>query len=305
MALPSVAVVIPTLNRPEMLKRCLGRLIPYAGAHPECSIVVSDDGDASRTREALAEELAGVQIVQGPCRGPAANRNCGAAQATAELLIFLDDDCIPDQNLIGVYRDAALKNPEIGVFEGRISAEGEASSFADNAPINETGGYLWSCNFAIRRELFVKIGGFDERYPFAAMEDVDLHLRVKKQSRILFLPDARVWHGFEQRLGWKLVKHHALSLLLYLHTHGLKETGKGPVFFLRFAARLAIYGGMRHLRAGATRYPLQHLFTILVCFQLAVITSLWRFHARLAKTFFPPCCPGCRSVYSHLNSPPR
>src|ERR1035441_5516168 len=224
MALPSVAIVIPTRNRAEMLKRCLSRLIPFAGAHPECSIVVSDDGDAVQTREALAGELAGVQVVQGPRRGPAANRNCGAAHRAADLLVFLDDDCIPDQNLIAVYQDAALKNPDIGVFEGRISAEGEASSFADSAPINETGGYLWSCNFAIRRELFLTIGGFDDRYPFAAMEDVDLHLRVKRHSRVLFLPDARVWHGFEQRLGWSVVKHHALSLLLYLHTHGDRKS---------------------------------------------------------------------------------
>jgi GT2 family glycosyltransferase len=301
MAFPSVAIVIPTRNRHESLKRCLNRLIPYAGAHPECSIVVSDDGDAFATREALVGELTGVQVVQGPRRGPAANRNCGAAHATEKLLIFLDDDCIPDQNLIAVYQEAALKNPEIGVFEGRISAEGEAASFADSAPINETGGYLWACNFAIRRELFLKIGGFDDRYPFAAMEDIDLHLRVKRLSQVLFLPDARVWHAFEQRLGWGVIKHHALSLLLYLHTHGLKETERGPVFFLRFAARLLIHGGMRHLRKGATKYPRQHLFTIWVCLQLAVITSLWRFHGCLAKRFFPPCCPSCRSIHSHLN----
>jgi hypothetical protein len=120
----------------------------------------------------------------------------------------VDDDCIPDQNLIAVYRDAALENPGIGVFEGRISAVGEPSSYADVAPINETGGKLWSCNFAIRRELFVKIDGFDDRYPFPAMEDIDLYWRVKKHSQVLFLPDARVWHAFEMRLGWKIVRPH-------------------------------------------------------------------------------------------------
>src|SRR5580692_1931106 len=102
MALPSVAIVIPTRNRHELLKRCLSRLTPYVGEHPECTIIVSDDGDSLQTRKALAEELARVQVVQGPVRGPSANRNCGAAHATAELLIFLDDDCIPDENLIFV-----------------------------------------------------------------------------------------------------------------------------------------------------------------------------------------------------------
>ena len=251
MAIPSIAIIIPTRSRHELLKRCLSRLIPHVRSHPDCSIIVSDDGDALETSIALSAELSMVQVVQGPGRGPSANRNCGAAHATEELLIFLDDDCIPDQNLISVYRDAAMKNTDIGVFEGRISAVGQPSSFADVAPINETGGNLWSCNFAIRRDLFAKINGFDDRYPFPAMEDIDLHRRVKKHSQVLFLPDARVWHAFEKRLGWKVVKHHALSLLLYLHTHGLKATERGPIFFLRFAARLSIDGGIRHYRERA------------------------------------------------------
>jgi len=119
MAIHATAIIIPTRNRHELLKRCLGRLIPYLRVHPECTIIVSDDGDALQTRKTLAERLCEVQVVQGPCRGPAANRNCGAAHAAAELLIFLDDDCIPDPDLIAVYQDAALSNPKVGVFERR------------------------------------------------------------------------------------------------------------------------------------------------------------------------------------------
>ena len=233
MALPSVAIIIPTRNRHEFLRRCLSRLIPYVVAHPDCSIVVSDDGDALQTRQVLVGELAGVQVIQGPRRGPSANRNCGAAHATAELLVFLDDDCFPDENLIAAYRDAAMMNPDIGVFEGRISAIGKETSFADIAPENENGGKLWSCNFAIRRMLFARIGGFDDRYPFPAMEDIDLHWRVKSLSQVLFLREARVWHAFEKRFGWKVVKHHALSLMLYLHLHGLRKTERSPIFFLK------------------------------------------------------------------------
>ena len=302
MALPSVVIVIPTRNRPEMLKRCLSGLIPYASAHPECSIVVSDDGDALQTREALAGELAGVKVVQGPCRGSAANRNCGAARATAELIVFLDDDCIPDQDLIAVYQDAALKNPEIGVFEGRTSAEGESSSFADSAPINETGGYLWSCNFAIRRELFLKIGGFDDRYPLA-MEDVDLHLRVMRHSRVLFLPDARVWHAFEQRPGWRIVKHQTLSVLLILHMHGPRATGKTSTYFLRHAARTMVFRGVEQIRSWKLKHPEQLVFQVWANVQLALIVFLWRYHANLARRFYSPCCSGCESIFAAIAGP--
>jgi GT2 family glycosyltransferase len=300
MDLPSVSIIIPTRNRHELLKRCISPVIEYVKAHSECTIIVSDDGRASGTRGALGAEPGIVQVVQGPGRGPAANRNCGAAQASTELLIFLDDDCIPDGNLIAAYQDAALKNPGIGVFEGRISAIGRETSFADVAPVNETGGKLWSCNFAIRRELFVTIIGFDDRYPFPAMEDVDLQWRVKGLSQVLFVPEARVWHAFEQRLGWKGVRHHALSVLLYMHIHGLEATERGPAYFLSTAARMFVDGVLRQIKGHAAKNPQQRIFHVLVCLQLATITLLWRFHGRLAMMFFPPCCPDCKSIQSQL-----
>ncbi len=300
MLLPSVAIIVPTRNRHELLKRCLDGVIPYTASHTECSIIVSDDGDALETRAALIGDYSGVLVVQGPRRGPASNRNTGAANTTAELLIFLDDDCIPDNGLIAAYQEAAIKNPEVGVFEGRISAIGEETSFADIAPVNENGGKLWSCNFAIRRQLFERIGGFDHRYPFAAMEDVDLHCRVKQYSQVLFLPDARAWHAYEKRLGWKGVRHHALSVLLYIHTHGVKQTRRGPVFFLRTAAGMCLDGLVRCMKGRASKYPRQRVFHILVCLQLATITTAWRFRGRLAKMFFPACCPSCQSIHSQL-----
>jgi GT2 family glycosyltransferase len=300
MALPTVAIVIPTRYRHQMLQRCLSRLVPYVRNHPECSITVSDDGDAAETREALAGESAFVQVVQGPRLGPAANRNCGAAHATGELLVFLDDDCIPDPDLIAAYREAAVKNPQTGVFEGRITATGPASGFADAFIENEVGGYLWSCNFAIRRTLFDEVGGFDARFPFAAVEDVDLHFRVKRRSGIPFIPEARVWHDPERRHGWRIVKHHTLSLLLFLHTHGLESTQRGPVFFARMAVQTFLFRGVKYLRAGTAKDPEQLIYQCWANLQLAMILSIWRFHAPLAKRLYPPCCPGCERIHSAL-----
>lgn len=302
MSLFEIAVIIPTRNRRELLRRCLSQLIPYVHAHPECSVIVSDDGDAAETSGALFGELACVQVVQGPRRGPAANRNCGAAHATAELLIFLDDDCIPDQNLINEYRVAALDHSDIGVFEGRISAEGEASSFADYVPTNETGGYLWSCNFAIRRTLYMEVNGFDDRYPFAAVEDVDLYQRVKSHSRVLFLPKARVWHQPERRIGWRIVQHHTLSVLLFLHTHGPRSVGKRSIYFLHMAARILVLRGAQQIRSRVLKNPEQLLYQVWGNIQLAFIVFFWRYRACLARRIFVPCCSGCDSILAEIAS---
>ncbi len=300
MALFSVAVVIPTRNRIERLRDCLSHLVPYVADHPECSITVSDDGDAGETGKALAGDMRIVRVVQGPRRGPAANRNHGAAHSAGELIVFLDDDCIPDPNLLAAYQAAMSSHPETGVFEGRISATGKVTGFADGAPVNETGGYLWACNFAIRRELFMAIGGFDERFPFAASEDCDLRFRVRRRSAILFLPDARVWHRIEGRLGWRIIKHRALSDLLYMHIHGLKATNKGPVFFLRKAFQNLVYTGMSRICSGTVKHPEQLARYIWADLQVALIVCFWKHHAALASKFYPPCCSGCESIHASL-----
>ena len=303
MPLPSVAIIIPTYKRPEMLKRCLKQLIPYVSVHAECSITISDNGDAEETRQLLGESPDFVRVVQGPRRGPASNRNCGASHSTGDLLIFLDDDCIPDFDLIAAYQEASQRHPDTGVFEGRISAEGTVTGFADAIPTNETGGYLWACNFAIRRELFEEIAGFDERFPFT-VEDVDLHFRVKRRSTVLFLPDARVWHRPETRRGWSIVKHHTLCLLLFLHIHGLEAAEKKPSFFARMAVRTFLFRGWQLLRAGATKNPEQLIYQCWACLQLTLILSFWKIHPYIARRFYPPCCLGCQSIHDSLETAP-
>lgn len=298
--LPETAIIIPTCGRPGSLKRCLSSIVPYANQHPGCTIVVSDDGDAGETKLAIGSEFERVRVVQGPRRGPAANRNFGAASCDAALLIFLDDDCIPDPELVRCYREAAAQDPGTHVFEGRTSPVGASTGFGDLCPVNETGGYLWSCNFAIRRELFTSVGGFDERFRFPAMEDVDLRFRVKGASAIRFLPEARVLHPFERRLGWKLLKHQALSAMLYSHLRGLKQTALGPTYRIRVLYHLVVEGGVRLLRNDRARDPQQLLRMIWFNIEMLIITLFWRFHPHLAKAFFPPCCAGCHSIFADL-----
>ncbi len=61
-------------------------------------------------------------------------------------------------------------------------------------PINIKGGKFWSCNIAIKKNIFLEIKGFDENFPYAAMEDVDFYLRVKSKSEVFFIRNAFVIH---------------------------------------------------------------------------------------------------------------
>ncbi|MFM6509421.1 MAG: glycosyltransferase family 2 protein, partial [Dolichospermum sp.] len=137
-----------------------------------------DDGYQSTAQEMIEQNYPWVKWVAGPGKGPAANRNNGAKYATGEWLAFTDDDCLPDPQWLASYGEAIANNKSYLVFEGRTYVDRPRKNLAETSPINESGGYLWSCNFSIQKQLFESLGGFDERFPYAAMEDVDLRLRL-------------------------------------------------------------------------------------------------------------------------------
>ena len=109
----------------------------------------------------------------------------------------------------------------LDVLEGRTTCRAGLDSPRQTAPLNLDGGRLWSCNFAIRRAGFEKIGGFDERYPFAHMEDADLQFRLRKSGYMIhFVPAAEVDHP-PRPLPWglRLARVHESSVL-HMVLHG-------------------------------------------------------------------------------------
>lgn len=190
-----ISIVIPTCNRPQLLSRCLDSLDPKIQCicNHEYEIIVSDDSNNNKTQDLINKSYKNILCIKGPQKGPAANRNNGAKYARGEWLIFLDDDCIADKNLLKVYINS-IKIEKCLVFEGAIHPLDEINSDLSECPINIDGGNFWSANIMISRGLFFKINGFDENFKFAAFEDMDLKLRIEEDNKIIFLPESIVYH---------------------------------------------------------------------------------------------------------------
>lgn len=217
-----LSVIIPTCNRVNLLTQCLDKLIPgiQTLTFEEYEVIVSDDSKDLNTKYKVEANYPWVRWYAGPRKGPAANRNNGAKYATGDWLVFLDDDCLPDKYLLETYKIAKFNFPEVSVFEGMIYVDRPQMRFDEVSPINLSGGHLWSCNFAIKSDVFFKINGFDEDFPFAAMEDVDIHYRLKKNKfPIQFLKSASVCHPWRpiNGLSGKIKKEQ--SILIYLNKH--------------------------------------------------------------------------------------
>lgn len=250
---PTFSVVIPTFHRDADLARCLERLDPQvqllaAGAY---EVIVSDDGVHATTPAMLRDRFPWARWVQGPRRGPAANRNCGARIARGEWLVFTDDDCVPESGWLRAFAAAAIGRD---LLEGRTITDRPQYGPFETAPINERGGFLWSCNFAIRAEVFHRLGGFDDAFPSPHLEDVDFRLRAERAGVTReFVAAATVVHPPRAIASvWRQVKQER-SYFYFARKHhiSLREAGLSLHAFLR-----GRYGALQRSRSfwEAARY---------------------------------------------------
>jgi len=220
---PLFSVVIPTFNRQENLVDCLACLSPYFQPNPtlkpffQIEVIVTDDANDRQLSDLLSQHFSWCKYTAGPRNGPAANRNHGARAASGLWLVFTDDDCLPQTGWLEAFATFA---DQCEVMEGRTSAVGLRRRADFEAPENDSGGCLWSCNFAIQREIFLRMGGFNESFPAPAMEDMELYLRVKKAKlSCSFVPNAVVLHPWRKRRGISFVKAHARSVANFVRLH--------------------------------------------------------------------------------------
>jgi GT2 family glycosyltransferase len=206
---------VPTCDRPQALARCLRRI------GPRVDVIVTDDSRGEETRNMLRREFAHVRWTRGPGRGPAANRNHGARGASGEWLVFVDDDCLPSDAWLPALEKAGT-GTSVEIVEGRTACPGKRDTPFEEHVENLTGGVLWSCNFAIRRAAFERIGGFDEDFLIAGGEDMEFAWRARQAGlRVVFAPDAVVQHPprrMTMRTLWRRLWRLKWSVLFRLKT---------------------------------------------------------------------------------------
>ncbi len=273
MSEPILSVVVPTYHRNDLLARCLDCLSPDTQLLDPAryEVIVTDDGSKTTAEALIKDTYPWARWVAGPRKGPAANRNNGARQARGHWLVFTDDDCLPDSGWLASYHDGTTRSGPL--LEGRTYADRPQMSLSEESPINESGGNLWSCNFAILRELFLSLGGFDERFPYAALEDNDLKLRLTRAGyRPHFLPEASVCHPWRSVQGWRAIDQREFSTLLYLDIHPEEADKINSRFFLVATARrfvsITLPGIIRYRGAGIKQDCLKHLGNLRMAYVL-------------------------------------
>lgn len=232
-----ISVIIPTYHRNDLLLKCLECLGPgrqvglEINGHGEelvskatfgYEVVVTDDGSVSTAKDLIQGNFPWARWVAGPRRGPAANRNNGASHAAGDWLVFIDDDCLPEPKLLLSYSEE-IKKGGSKALEGSTEADRPQRRFDEVAPINISGGNFWSCNIAIEVDTFRKIDGFDEGFPFAALEDVDFYMRVKEVTEVPFVPGAKVIHPWRRMRPFEGYRKWLVSNKYFFEKYSIKR----------------------------------------------------------------------------------
>jgi glycosyltransferase involved in cell wall biosynthesis len=193
---PTISVVIPTYNRKELLENCVNSLFNQTYPKDGYDILVIDDGSDDGT-----EDLLDGIIKNAPCelrylkqehKGPASARNLGIKNSKGEIVAFIDDDCIADENWLE--NISMCFNEDVAGVEGRIITTSDKTPFSHYVE-NLYGGFYLTANVAYKKETLLEVGLFDETYPYPAAEDFDLAFKILERGhKISFCENVIVTH---------------------------------------------------------------------------------------------------------------
>ncbi len=206
----TISVIVPVHNGGENFRRCLQSL--NKTLPPPAEIIVVADGDTDGSWR-VAEEF-GSQVVRLPSRwgGPSRPRNIGALRAGGDLLFFLDADVtVPPDVMSQVARNFTNDSSFSALF-GSYDDEPAATNFLSQYKnlfhhymhqiSCEEASTFWGACGVVRRDIFLALGGFDERYRRPSIEDIELGHRMRKAGyKIRLRKDFQVKHLKRWELG--------------------------------------------------------------------------------------------------------
>lgn len=205
-ALPEISIVIPVRNRPQEIRECLTSLMRLDYPEEKREIIVVDDASEDDTPHVIESFPVTVHRMR-ERRGASACRNWGAQHANGAILCFLDSDCLAHPDWLNELMPV-FKRSNVGAAGGLVDSHDDktpldryekvksALHMGSHCTDSSTGNrffYLPSCNLAVRRDVFLQVGGFDEKLEVG--EDVDLCWRIIDTGRIVeYRPSSKVSH---------------------------------------------------------------------------------------------------------------
>ncbi len=203
-----LSIIVPTYNRKDTIRRVLESLDSQTSQKSKYEVIVVDDGSNYDVKNYIKDFK--VKYFRQNNSGPAKARNLGIKKATGRLVAFVGDDTVLDkrwveehlkihqekgENIAVLGFTAWGKNQELTNFMRYLAPNGPQFNYGAIKDKNNCGfDFFWTSNISLERKWF-REDKFDEDFPYAAYEDLELSYRLhKKGLRIVYNPKAIVNH---------------------------------------------------------------------------------------------------------------
>lgn len=215
------SVIVVNYNSRAYLENCLKALLDTAG--DEIEVIVVDNGSNDGSFDQIADLFPEIRPICSPDNlGYGGGNNLGAQQAHGRYLVFLNPDTVPTAGWLTALTTALEDDPQTGLATSKILFLDQPDRVnTAGSDVHLTGltlcrglglpitaldestivGAVSGAAFAIRRDLFEVLGGFDERF-FMYMEDSDLSLRAQIAGyHCLYTPHSVIYHDYTLQFG--------------------------------------------------------------------------------------------------------
>lgn len=185
---PPVSIVIPVHNGGESFRKCLAAMSQW---RMSAEVIVVADGESDGSWR-LAEQ-AGFKVILLPeAGGPARARNMGAKAATADIVFFVDADVEIHPTTVPRVIYAFQEHPDISALIGSYDDTPGAANFLSqyknlfhhytHQDASVEASTFWGACGAVRKRVFLALGGFDEGYRKPCIEDIELGYRLRQSN---------------------------------------------------------------------------------------------------------------------------
>ncbi|HEX7089584.1 MAG TPA: glycosyltransferase [Longimicrobiales bacterium] len=286
-----MTAAICTRARPDQLARALESLC--AQRVPASEILVIDNAPPDDAAErAVARVCPAARYVVEPVPGLDFARNRALAEASGDIVAFLDDDAVASPGWVGAIRAAFESAPALGVCTGRVEAL--AVRTAGQRLFEANGGYgrgdrrirlpadarrrlhgfpaplvAWAvsvgngASLAVRRDYARQLGGFDEALDLGDVlpggGDLDIIWRMLRAGHeLVYEPDALAWHEHRESISSAVeqIAGHQRALLAFLTKSTRQASGRTRAELLAFLCWRLLKPGVRLAARGIGRDPL-------------------------------------------------
>lgn len=206
-----VSVIVPVYNGGAAFRRCLDALAESwhlfgKDANFGYEVIVVDDGSTDGSAELAESRGSRVLHTAHPRSGPATARNLGAEAAGGDVVFFVDADVAVRPETVGLVAQAFADDPALDALFGSYDDQPGESNFLSqyknlfhhyvHQHSGEEAASFWSGCGAIRRDVFLRHGGFDTTlYDRPCIEDIELGYRVTRAGgRIRLMKSLQVKH---------------------------------------------------------------------------------------------------------------